>query len=187
MVKGRVGVSQSPVAKGNCVVERRGGKRPEANRRSAGAGRGANMGRCQWADPAPEQNASGDCRYRGQGFEFLGYRLEAGRRWVRNKSLRAFKAKVRDKTRRSRGAIVGDDYRRFEPYAARPVWLLQARPPHDLPDSIISWRRTSVALTLDPHHHAVDVVLLEPLHHGVHPFGAVLGAYAHAVPGLAVR
>ena len=29
----------------------------------------------------------GDCRQAGQGFEFLGYRFEVGRRWVRRKSL----------------------------------------------------------------------------------------------------
>ncbi|EWH01836.1 group II intron maturase-specific domain-containing protein [Halomonas sp. BC04] len=40
---------------------------------------------------------------RGQGFEFLGYRFEAGKRWVRRKSLKAFKNKVRSKTRRTEG------------------------------------------------------------------------------------
>ena len=29
----------------------------------------------------------GDCRIEGQGFDFLGYRFEAGKRWVRKKSL----------------------------------------------------------------------------------------------------
>ena len=32
----------------------------------------------------------GDCRVEGHGFEFLGYRFEAGRRWVRKKSLMAY-------------------------------------------------------------------------------------------------
>jgi RNA-directed DNA polymerase len=45
----------------------------------------------------------GDCRQPGQGFEFLGYRFEAGRRLVRKKSLQALKDKVRTKTGRSRG------------------------------------------------------------------------------------
>jgi RNA-directed DNA polymerase len=54
----------------------------------------------------------GDCRQPGQGFDFLGYRFEAGRRWVRKKSLARFKDSIRDKTRRTRGdslaAIVAD-------------------------------------------------------------------------------
>jgi len=45
----------------------------------------------------------GDCRQPGQGFDFLGYRFEAGRRWVRKKSLNRFKDAIRAKTGRSRG------------------------------------------------------------------------------------
>jgi RNA-directed DNA polymerase len=45
----------------------------------------------------------GDCRQPGEGFEFLGYRFEAGRRWVRKKSLDSFKDKIRAKTGRTRG------------------------------------------------------------------------------------
>jgi len=51
----------------------------------------------------PDKTRVGDCRQPGQGFEFLGYRFEAGRRRVRRKSLKAFKDRVRAKTRRSRG------------------------------------------------------------------------------------
>jgi RNA-directed DNA polymerase len=51
----------------------------------------------------PDKTHVGDCRLPGQGFEFLGYRFEAGRRWVRKKSLDRLKGKVRDKTRRTRG------------------------------------------------------------------------------------
>ncbi len=51
----------------------------------------------------PEKTHVGDCRLAGQGFEFLGYRFEAGRRFVRNKSLTRFKDKIREKTRRTRG------------------------------------------------------------------------------------
>ena len=51
----------------------------------------------------PEKTRVGDCRQPGQGFEFLGYRFESGRRLVRKKSLRAFKDKVRTRTSRSRG------------------------------------------------------------------------------------
>jgi RNA-directed DNA polymerase len=60
----------------------------------------------------PDKTHMGDCRRPGQGFEFLGYRFEAGRRWVRKKSLDRLKDKVRDKTRRTRGdslACVIDD------------------------------------------------------------------------------
>lgn len=51
----------------------------------------------------PDKTRLGDCREPGQGFEFLGYRFEAGRRHVRKKSLKALKDKVRAKTGRSRG------------------------------------------------------------------------------------
>ena len=39
----------------------------------------------------------------GQGFEFLGYRFEAGQRWVRKKSLMSLRDKIRAKTKRNRG------------------------------------------------------------------------------------
>lgn len=51
----------------------------------------------------PDKTHVGDCRENGQGFDFLGYRFEAGRRWVRKKSLKALKDKVRRKTGRTRG------------------------------------------------------------------------------------
>ncbi|NJO33368.1 MAG: group II intron reverse transcriptase/maturase [Rhodospirillales bacterium] len=53
--------------------------------------------------PHPHKTRVGDWRQPGQGFDFLGYRFEAGRRLVRKKSLKALKEKVRHKTRRSRG------------------------------------------------------------------------------------
>jgi RNA-directed DNA polymerase len=48
----------------------------------------------------------GDCRNEGEGFEFLGYRFEAGRRHVRRKSLMKLKEAIRTKTRRHRGDAV---------------------------------------------------------------------------------
>jgi RNA-directed DNA polymerase len=51
----------------------------------------------------PGKTRVGDCRQPGQGFEFLGYRFEAGQRWVRKKSEKALYERVRAKTRRSRG------------------------------------------------------------------------------------
>jgi RNA-directed DNA polymerase len=55
----------------------------------------------------PDKTRIGDCRQPGQGFDFLGYRFEAGRRFVRAKSLKAFKDKVRSRTGRSRGDSLG--------------------------------------------------------------------------------
>lgn len=51
----------------------------------------------------PDKTRIGDCLHPGQGFEFLGYRFEGGRRFVRAKSLQALKDKVRACTIRSRG------------------------------------------------------------------------------------
>ena len=50
-----------------------------------------------------EKTHVGDCRQPGQGFEFLGYRFEAGQRWVRKKSLTAFRDRLRMRTKRTRG------------------------------------------------------------------------------------
>jgi RNA-directed DNA polymerase len=52
---------------------------------------------------SPSKTHLGDCREPGEGFEFLGYRFEAGRRWVRKKSMDRFKDKIRAKTGRTRG------------------------------------------------------------------------------------
>jgi RNA-directed DNA polymerase len=54
----------------------------------------------------PDKTHVGDCRVEGQGFEFLGYRFEAGRRWVRKKSLMALRDKVRARTPRNRGGSI---------------------------------------------------------------------------------
>src|SRR5690606_133439 len=51
----------------------------------------------------PHKTRIGDCRVPGEGFDFLGYRFEAGRRTVRRKSLRSFKDRVRQRTRRTGG------------------------------------------------------------------------------------
>jgi RNA-directed DNA polymerase len=51
----------------------------------------------------PDKTHVGDCRVKGQGFEFLGYRFEAGQRWVRKKSLMALRDKIRAKTKRTVG------------------------------------------------------------------------------------
>jgi RNA-directed DNA polymerase len=51
----------------------------------------------------PDKTHVGDCRQPGDGFEFLGFRFEAGKRWVRKKSLTRLKDSIRVKTRRTRG------------------------------------------------------------------------------------
>jgi len=51
----------------------------------------------------PDKTHVGDCRQAGEGFEFLGYRFEAGRRWVRKKSLDRLKDNIRVRTRRTCG------------------------------------------------------------------------------------
>ncbi len=50
----------------------------------------------------PDKTHLGDCRQKGQGFEFLGYRFEAGKRWIRSKSRKALRDKIREETRRKR-------------------------------------------------------------------------------------
>jgi RNA-directed DNA polymerase len=60
----------------------------------------------------PDKTHVGDCRQPGEGFEFLGYRFEAGRRWVRKKSWKRLKDSIREKTRRTCGQslaqVIGD-------------------------------------------------------------------------------
>jgi len=51
----------------------------------------------------PAKTRIANCRKKGNGFEFLGYRFERGRRHVRKKSLDKLKETVREKTRRTRG------------------------------------------------------------------------------------
>ena len=51
----------------------------------------------------PAKTQIANCRKKGNGFEFLGYRFERGRRHVRQKSLDKLKETIREKTRRTRG------------------------------------------------------------------------------------
>lgn len=50
-----------------------------------------------------EKTHVGDCRQPGQGFEFLGYCFAVRRRWVRRKSLKAMRERIRMRTKRTRG------------------------------------------------------------------------------------
>jgi RNA-directed DNA polymerase len=60
----------------------------------------------------PDKTRVGNCMEKGQGVEFLGYRFEAGRRWVRPKSRKALRDKIREKTGRTRSGsletIIGE-------------------------------------------------------------------------------
>lgn len=56
----------------------------------------------------PDKTHLGDCSQKGNGFEFLGYRFEAGKRFVRKKSLKNSRDKVRAKTKRSRSGSLRD-------------------------------------------------------------------------------
>lgn len=65
----------------------------------------------EWVDATglelhPDKTHIGDSRMPGEGFEFLGYRFESGRRWVRKSSIKALRNKVRQKTRRSCGKSI---------------------------------------------------------------------------------
>jgi RNA-directed DNA polymerase len=51
----------------------------------------------------PDKTRLGNCLEKGQGFEFLGYRFERGKRFVRKKSMKALLDKVRLRTKRNNG------------------------------------------------------------------------------------
>jgi len=51
----------------------------------------------------PDKTRIANCRKKGNGFEFLGYRFERGRRLVRKTSLDKLKDAIREKTPRTRG------------------------------------------------------------------------------------
>src|ERR1700730_866496 len=72
----------------------------------------------------PDKTHVGDCRIPGEGFEFLGYRFEAGRRWVRKKSLTRLKDRIRERTRRTRGESLERIVASINPGAAGLVRLL---------------------------------------------------------------
>ncbi len=63
----------------------------------------------------PDKTHVGDCRVAGEGFEFLGYRFEAGRRWVRRKSLQAFRDRIREQTRRTAGKGIDQIIEKLNP------------------------------------------------------------------------
>jgi len=58
----------------------------------------------------------GDCTVYGQGFDFLGYRFETGRRWVRDRSRKAFRDRVRSRTRRCSGQSLESVIEQLNPF-----------------------------------------------------------------------
>ncbi len=56
----------------------------------------------------PDKTHIGDCMQEGQGFDFLGYRFEGGKRWVRQKSILKFRETIRQKTGRLRSGSISE-------------------------------------------------------------------------------
>lgn len=63
----------------------------------------------------PDKTHIGDCRKAGQGFEFLGYRFEAGQRMVRRKSLNKLRDTIRSRTRRRTGEAIERTIQKLNP------------------------------------------------------------------------
>jgi len=51
----------------------------------------------------PDKTQTGNCLVEGEGFDFLGYHFECGRRYVRKKSMKMLRDKIRSKTKRCCG------------------------------------------------------------------------------------
>jgi RNA-directed DNA polymerase len=54
----------------------------------------------------PDKTHLGNCLIEGKGFEFLGYRFEAGTSWVRRKSIQKFRDRIREVTSKVCGKSV---------------------------------------------------------------------------------
>jgi len=54
----------------------------------------------------PGETHIGNCLREGEGFDFLGYRFEAKKRWVQKKSILKFRDAVREKTKRNCGKSI---------------------------------------------------------------------------------
>ena len=63
----------------------------------------------------------GDCRQQGQGFDFLGYRFEAGRRWVRKKEPHVISRSHSDEDQAHTRRQFGENSRGSESDASRLV------------------------------------------------------------------
>lgn len=63
----------------------------------------------------PEKTHIGNCLIEGQGFDFLGYRFENRKRWIRQKSILKFRDKVRELTSRTVGKSIEMIIKRMNP------------------------------------------------------------------------
>jgi RNA-directed DNA polymerase len=54
----------------------------------------------------PDKTHLGNCMVEGEGFEFLGYRFEAGTSWVRRKSIQKFRDRIRKETSKNCGKSI---------------------------------------------------------------------------------
>lgn len=63
----------------------------------------------------PEKTHIGNCMEKGEGFEFLGYRFEAGTSWVRRKSIQKFRDRIRELTSRVGGKAVQEVISKLNP------------------------------------------------------------------------
>ena len=63
----------------------------------------------------PDKTHVGNCLTPGEGFEFLGYRFEAGQRTIRKKSLQRFKERMKKATRRTKGESLAQVVSKLNP------------------------------------------------------------------------
>jgi len=63
----------------------------------------------------PDKIHVGNCLEQGQGFEFLGYWFEAGKRWIRSRSRQALRDKIRSKTKRNRSGSMREIIENLNP------------------------------------------------------------------------
>jgi RNA-directed DNA polymerase len=63
----------------------------------------------------PEKTHLGNCMVEGEGFEFLGYRFEAGTSWVRRKSIQKFRDRIRQETKRTCGKTLNEVIGKLNP------------------------------------------------------------------------
>lgn len=63
----------------------------------------------------PEKTHIGNCLEEGQGFDFLGYRFENRKRWIRKKSIQKFRDRVRQITSRVCGIAITEVIKQLNP------------------------------------------------------------------------
>lgn len=63
----------------------------------------------------PEKTQIGNCMVEGEGFDFLGYRFEAGNRWIRRKSIQRFRDRIRKETSKHCGKSIKEVIKKLNP------------------------------------------------------------------------